>query len=273
MAKTIKTNIIAYLILSLLVIIPLNIGNVFAEDSASSGDDSSGSGFFSGSDDTVTRENAANMCSGGDTNVKSSLILSIVTLCLPGILEKGMEWKHNKCFAAKCYYDAVLQGLDPQFCVAQDNYRTCKYLVGELFALPPMAMLEYFRQAIADVLANPVGLLWSIGVKESRKIVFANCKASPATCSVGENPMYGVAAGFLIVTDALAVYQNLMGMFENGFSFLESESEGPCDGIDEIKAEMEAIIKVYEETGYTGPQDVNELDIDRSEFEDEEEEE
>ena len=64
----------------------------------------------------ISRQSKAAMFCGGDTNVKDSLILSIVTMCLPGIIEKAHEWKQIKCESITCSYDAIKAGLDPSFC-------------------------------------------------------------------------------------------------------------------------------------------------------------
>ena len=54
--------------------------------------------------------------------------------------------------------------------------------------------------------------------------------------------LMGAATGLLIVTDSLAIYQTLMEIFENGFSFFD-ETPNDCEDIDKIKKEMEAIVQ------------------------------
>lgn len=248
MGKLIKTNIVLFMVLSMIFIMPFQLGSVFAETAYQEGPDVEDRTNTGGGSAFTTRQQASNLCTGGDTNVKDSLVLSIVTLCLPGILEKGMEWRENKCFAAKCYYNAVSNGLDPSFCVAQDDYRTCKYIVGELFALPPMAILEYFKQMITNILANPVGILWSAATKVSRLTVYGSC--GPAStgimCQAAMNMPYGLATGILVVTDAISIVNIIMDIFENGiFSTFDGE-EDMCEGIDDIREEMEQILGIYE---------------------------
>lgn len=177
----------------------------------------------------------------GSTNVKSSIILSIVTLCLPGILEKTYEYKQIKCEAAKCYYNAVKSGLDPSFCSQHEAYKTCTYIVGEAFALPPFSGLENLRNVIANIIANPIGLLWSVGTMKARAIVSTSCiPGSTATCT-WVNPAYAISAGFLVVTDSMALIQQFKDMFENGFT-KRFETKDKCEGMAEIKTEMEKIL-------------------------------
>jgi len=216
--KNIKIIWSFWIIISLVFLIPLNMGTTYG---------------------ATQGEVQNSVC--GSTNVKSSIILSIVTMCLPGILEKTYEYKQIKCEAAKCYYNAVKSGLDPSFCSQHEAYKTCTYIVGEAFAIPPMSILEYWRGAIANALANPIGLLWSGTAIVARKTVTAGCSVTPNTCTFGTNPAYMSATVFLVVTDSMALIQQFKDMFENGFT-KRFETNDKCEGIPEIKAEMEKIL-------------------------------
>jgi hypothetical protein len=177
-------------------------------------------------------------------NVKDSLVLSVVLMCIPGILEKMNELRQNKCFVARCAYDAVRYELDPNFCYEQDAYRTCKFIVGEIFALPPMHLLEYYRSAISELIANPVGLLYSTAMKEARDIVNFSCKESDgiASCDVVSNPVFAASVYFTAATDLLGVTQTLMEMFENGFDFF-TQNDNYCENIGDIRTELEKVLK------------------------------
>lgn len=203
-----------WIILSLVFLIPLNIGVAFA--------------------DTQTQSQVqSSVC--GTTNVKSSLILSIVTMCLPGILEKMHQYKQIKCEAVKCYYNTVKNGMgDPSFCSKHEAYQTCTYVVGEAFAVPPMAMLEYWRNTIAQALANPVGILWSAGTYLARPTV--------KTCALGGEcgPYIAIPVIFLTMTDIVGVVQQFKDMFNNGF--MQSNSADACEGVSDIRDEMQKII-------------------------------
>jgi len=205
-----------WVMISLVFLIPLNMGVTYG----------------------VTQGEVQNsVC--GSTNVKSSIILSIVTLCLPGILDKAYEYKQIKCEAATCYYNAVKSGLDPSFCSQHEAYKTCTYIVGEAFAIPPMSILEYWRGAIATALANPLGLLFSGATKAARTVVSGSCTV--ANSCVFVNVPYSAATLFLVVVDSMAIIQQFKDMFENGFT-KRFETNDKCEGIPEIKTEMEKIL-------------------------------
>ncbi|MCA9496924.1 MAG: hypothetical protein KC589_08310 [Nanoarchaeota archaeon] len=217
-----KTFSILALILSLVFITPLSISSIYAAE------DEPAKVYKSKS------QVKTNICGGG-VSTKDSLVLSIVTLCLPGILEKTYEWKQIKCETIKCSYEAVKNDLDPSFCKKQEGYRTCKYVVGEMFALPPMSILEYWRNAIAQLMANPMGIAYAAGVAGARYYLFEH--PHPYNALVD-----GAAATFLAVSDIMAIIQTLSDMFENGF-FPPLEAENACDGIEDIQSELEEVVK------------------------------
>lgn len=206
-----------YLILSLVLVVPLSTSLVFAERIQS---------------ETVEQ---VNQDCGAPTNVKDSLILSVVSLCLPGILEKTYEWKQIKCQNVVCYYEAVSNELDPSFCIDQYSYQTCNFIVGDIFTIPPMAMLDYYREAISNLLANPVGAAWSITAKLARN--YLNKCVDCRTNIVGPSIL------FLFVTDLSSLIQTFRDMSENGFITPGGKPEDYCEQIPEIKEEMEKIIE------------------------------
>jgi hypothetical protein len=184
-----------------------------------------------------------NICTGG-VNVKDSFILSVVTLCLPGILEKIEEKRQIECQAVVCRYESVKFGLDPAYCIDQQAYLTCSVIVGEIFALPPLAMIDYYREGVANVLANPIGVAYGIAVTAARKSVSGSCAASGGfLCDVSSNIPLQVAVPLLTVTDALSVVNTLTGLLENGFESLDDKGYVDyCEQLPDIKAEMEEIL-------------------------------
>jgi hypothetical protein len=225
--KTNKINFgFIFLILSLVFIIPMNISSV--------------SGALS------SNKEVKSICGGtGAINIKDSFILSAVTLCLPGILEKVEEQRQYKCRQIVCTYESVTNGLDPAFCTKEYEYNMCKYIMGEIFAMPPMAILEYYRQAIAGLLENPVGILWGVATLTARTAV-KGCtvggKIIQSLCTTLDPPYY-IPSGFLIITDTLALAQTIMAIFEEGFDYFNGAPDY-CEQVPEIRKEMESILGI-----------------------------
>lgn len=221
--------IMIFLVISLVFILPLNISVAYAAEAEASGN-------------TVSRGEMQETCGlTPPMDVKGSLLLSIVMMCIPGILEKVMEWKEVKCEEVVCSYEAVVDSLDPSFCERQAQYKTCKYIVGEIFAIPPMAILEYLREKIADALANPVGMVYSTAVLSARATIKGSCEL-PIGCDVATNMPLGLAVPLVVFTDAASIIQQFQQMSENGF-FPSFDDEGYCDEMEDIREELEEVVK------------------------------
>jgi len=212
-----------WVILTLIFILPMNINFIFAE--------------------TATNAQIGTVCGGGTINVKDSLLMSVVTMCIPGILEKTNEWKEIKCETAVCYYDALKNDLDPTFCIKQGSYRTCSYIVGDIFALPGLNVFDYYRKKLADILANPVGTALSLATKAARSITTGSCLGPQAivTCDFINIP-YGAAATYIVIVDTASLIQQIKYLRNNGF-FPSLKPQSSCERLPEIKKEMEDILK------------------------------
>jgi hypothetical protein len=233
--KKIKFYINVFLVLSLIFLIPLEISFAEKVDVGP----------------IYMKQGDISKACGSDAgfNVKDSLVLSVVTMCLPGILEKTHDYMEIKCQRIVCEYNAVKNGLDPAYCNKQEAYQQCVYVVGEVFALPPMAMLEYYRKAIANIIANPVGVIWSVATVAARKTVFVQCKAPSCNCHTGTNPMFAAAKFFLLVTDSMYLYQTIKDIQKNGF-FPPGigDKEDYCKMIPDIEKEIKPILDYYNDS-------------------------
>lgn len=189
-----------------------------------------------------TNQEITQSCGGG-INIRDSFIFSVISGCIPGVLEKTYEYRQNKCQTVVCYYEAVSNGLDPSFCMKQDAYQTCTLFVGELFAISPLGIIEYYKNAMVQVLANPVGILWSIGLTTSREIIAGICTV-PNACT-WTNPSFALPAVFVVATDSIALAQMFEDIQENGFVPPGIDRERRfCEELPEIKEEMDNILNI-----------------------------
>jgi len=195
--------------------------------------------IFAGVSDSNTINS---VCSGSKTNVKDSLFLSMITLCLPGVLEKVNTWKEIKCSAVTCKYDAIKAGIDPSFCDIQEKYSVCKLVVGESFAVSGAGIFDYYRKMISDIWANPQGILISAGTKYLRKSVNSNC-AIPNSCTFGTNPLYATQTVALVIIDTASLAQQIENLNTDSYLGSGVKLESSCSRIDKIQKEMEDIIK------------------------------
>lgn len=224
MKTELKIFTILFLVLSLMFIIPLNVGNIYAADTTAP------EGKVE-----VNKEEVKSACNiVPPLDVKGSLILSIVFLCIPGILEKAKEWENIKCEEVVCSYEAVVNSLDPSFCKKDAGYKTCKFIVGEVFALPPMNILESLRDFVAGILADPGTYL--VGV------AMAYMKWDVSTCmKVGCNSMVvGVEAIIVGLSDIVGAALTIQEIIDEGFSFGD-DGEDYCGQMEDYVEELEKI--------------------------------
>ena len=183
-----------------------------------------------------TVENIDNTC-GTPTNVKDSLIMSVVTICIPGILEKVKQWKEISCEAAVCKYNAIKGGIDPSFCEKQKEYKFCKFVWGEIFSVPPLTIIEMYKDMIKELIANPIGILYGVATKAARTYLTSCGTACPSYVTVP-------TAGFIFVVDVTGTIQTLEDMIENGFNGGKTE-QNFCEQARDIREELEEVIETY----------------------------
>lgn len=94
-------------------------------------------------------------------NVKESIVLSTACLCLPGIVYNLEKIRQISCYDAVCLYDQVREdGYPTSFCDEMQDYLTCKYVVGQVFALLPFtAFFDKMISIVVDLFANPVNVI------------------------------------------------------------------------------------------------------------------
>ncbi|MCB9370343.1 hypothetical protein H6501_01970 [Candidatus Woesearchaeota archaeon] len=261
-SKGIGIGFLFLVLFSVLFTLPLSSTQVFAASQS----------VFS-QDGLVQTKTANSICAGVPADIKDSLFLSIISLCLPGILEKAREWKQMKCQKVSCVYNAVVNDLDPTFCEKQYAYQQCKYIVGEVFALPGINMFEYFRGLIAEIIANPVGAVYSATYLVAKEIISTDCTLKvpadkvPFLCNIIKNPPLLPAKIFVGVTDLASVAQTLKDIFQNGISLgFDDDEQDYCSGIGSIKEEMQKVVK-NQATSLTETDDTTSADEESSEEE------
>ncbi len=95
-------------------------------------------------------------------DIKQSLVLSILCICIPGILNGLMTWRNIECEYIECLYKDSTMNTQLYICDELYSYSMCKYFVGEIFEMLPFAKaLETILQGLADFLKNP--LAWILG--------------------------------------------------------------------------------------------------------------
>lgn len=89
-----------------------------------------------------------------------SLFLSMLTLCVPGIVYNLDKYRQVECRYIYCLEKEVPAGLATvSSCRELCSYQKCKYVTGELFHMvPPIAALDVLLNKIKSIITDPIGL-------------------------------------------------------------------------------------------------------------------
>lgn len=109
---------------------------------------------------------------GGYMNPKDSIVLSMLTFCVPGIIYNLEKYRQIKCQYIDCLKNEVPQGIPISACDAVQSQETCKYFVGEIFKVfPYTAMFDYYMGMIKDMLSDPLSLLGTLAAWYCKPLV------------------------------------------------------------------------------------------------------
>ena len=190
-------------------------------------------------------------------DVRKSLIFSIFTLCFPGILNRLHDWREIKCEYAKCYYDAVVHGIDPTYCKTIENYNTCVFILQEGLL---DQIVDKFRAVMDAFFRDPIGFIMGIGLTALRCSAKSACCGSPSpsrTCallgkaglSLSASPAAcNYLAASLAAVDVPNSYARIKELFE-AKGLLNFGTKSACDDLKDIKSKLDKIKKglTYEE--------------------------
>ncbi len=163
--------------------------------------------------------------------VKDSLVLSLLCLCLPGIIYNLDKWRQVDCFKSVCLHDYVkLEGYPESFCEEMHGYLLCTFILGQVFALLPFVkFFDSVIQIVLDVITDPaaaftllIGAVCTTGCYTEGSFEFAFCATAKILSTIGE------AVG------------SVKAMTNSENEFGKPVGSEMCDRMDEIKDEMDA---------------------------------
>jgi len=101
-------------------------------------------------------------------DVKESIVWSVLTLCIPGIIYNLDKWRQIKCIKGACYLsimdtpgttDSDTESIPLAMCDEREDYLICKYVIGELFRIAPFVNLyTHYVDMIHNALRDPLSL-------------------------------------------------------------------------------------------------------------------
>jgi len=164
-------------------------------------------------------------------NVKDSLVLSILCLCLPGIIYNLDKLRQIDCFKSVCLYDYVKQqGYPASFCDEMHDYLVCTFVMGEIFSLIPFVN---FFDKLMDMVITFITDPWSIFTVALGSICNESC-ADETTSFLSFFTLCALIKTVSVVAEAIAAVQKYQ---ETKDSF-GSVGNTYCDRMEDIKDEM-----------------------------------
>ena len=115
-------------------------------------------------------------------NIESSLPLSMLFLCLNGIVNNLQAARIIECNYINCLENEVPAGKPIQVCTMTKGYMQCKWVYGQLFQLIPFAsVFSNFAQNIDRALSEPAA---AVNMAAGVVCYFACGEASCGACSL-----------------------------------------------------------------------------------------
>jgi len=98
---------------------------------------------------------------GSFPGAEGSIVTSVATLCLPGIIYNLEKLRQIDCRYVDCLENEVKAGVATiEACRELRDYQECKYFWGEVFQIIPfVGVLDHILNTLKSALTDPVGLL------------------------------------------------------------------------------------------------------------------
>ena len=102
---------------------------------------------------------------------KKSIVVSVFTLCLPGLIYNLDKFRQVECIYGTCLLnvrDAPGAGTETEsvplsMCEEQKGYLKCKYVMGEIFNVIPMtAAVNYYIGLVKNALGDPLSIFGAV---------------------------------------------------------------------------------------------------------------
>lgn len=93
---------------------------------------------------------------------KDSMILSIATGCLPGIVHNLQKQRQIQCIYIDCLQNGVRSGMPVTICKEEKAYMQCRYVIGEVFQLIPFA--NFFQGLVNEfktMVSSPISMAFA----------------------------------------------------------------------------------------------------------------
>jgi hypothetical protein len=187
-------------------------------------------------------DNGGTQLKPGSLNVKESWILSLATLCIPGMIYNLEKWRQIQCTYGNCLISNARNSLPTTLCTSNKAFAECKFIYGPIFELVPFAnFLSQIQNIIKNIMSNYLILI--------DYALYAACYTSwgfkCATCSTPETttattceftggaPFY-ICQTYSVLKMAIDIYNDIKGYMADGYWDIDFGAEtGSCKDFHE----------------------------------------
>ncbi|MBU4493010.1 MAG: hypothetical protein KKA61_01445 [Nanoarchaeota archaeon] len=95
------------------------------------------------------------------TSPKDSIVLSLATGCIPGIIHGLQKRRQVECYYVLCLKKAADEGIPLSVCDEQKAYLECVFIYGEIFQVIPFAgFFKGLAEQFSMIVSDPLGLIF-----------------------------------------------------------------------------------------------------------------
>ena len=96
-------------------------------------------------------------------NVKDSLVWSVLSFCIPGIIYNLDKYRQILCLYADCLESNAEYSMPISVCEDMKAYQECKYVMGEIFNLIPfVAVFNYYINLFKNAMSDPFSIIGAV---------------------------------------------------------------------------------------------------------------
>jgi len=176
------------------------------------------------------------------TKVKSSWVLSLAMLCLPGMIYNLNKYREIQCTYGSCLISSSSSGIPSFLCEDNKDYAECRFFWGPIFSLIPFAQfLSDILRTISNILEDP----WLLVDTTVNFLCNRQVEIKGTACStVGEvtTCSYSTTGLFLcLLYDTMSLYTDIAQDIEDmqDDDYWEYEDTGACDTFKDSYDDLE----------------------------------
>ena len=158
-------------------------------------------------------------------NIKDNLFLSVLGLCVPGIIKNLDEFRQIKCRKIVCLEQEVpANKATVGTCDELESLLVCKYVVGELFYLVPFSQLwDQVVGFIESAIKDPIAI--------AHTLTIASCGLS---CSLAEGPntLNSFCTHAYFIWEIIDLVEQVTGFITTVYQDIDSGGLQYCDMVD-----------------------------------------